>query len=156
MARSLNRVQLVGNLGKDPELRATPSGKSVCTLNIATTESYKNSSGEWQDNTEWHRVVLWERLADVAAQYLKQGNKVFIEGRLKTRSYEQDGITKYMTEIIANNMIMMGGAGGEGSGGGYSQGSKPATANDSGYNKSDRPQIDENDFDTSDDDDVPF
>ena len=90
MARSLNRVQLIGNLGKDPELRATPSGKSVCTLSVATTESYKNSSGEWQDNTEWHRVVLWERLADVAAQYLKTGSKVFIEGRLWLRLKFED------------------------------------------------------------------
>lgn len=121
MAKSLNRVQIIGNLGQDPEMRTTPQGKSVCTLNIATTESYKDQSGNWQENTDWHRVVLWERLAETAGQYLKKGNKVFIEGKLKTRSYQdQQGVTKYITEVLGQTMIMMGGgpsSGGEGQGG---------------------------------------
>ena len=159
MARSLNRAQLIGNLGRDPELRSTPSGKSVCTISVATTESYKNSNGEWQDNTEWHRVILWDRLADVAAQYLKQGSKVFIEGRIKTRSYEQEGITKYTTEIVAINMIMMGSGSGSGSGDSYpSAGNSGSSSNTASESKStqgnyDQYQVDSND---SEDDDIPF
>lgn len=109
MARSLNRVELIGNLGQDPELRSTPQGVSVCTLRIATSESYKDkNSGEWKENTEWHRVVLWENLAEYAAKSLKKGSKVFTEGKLKTRSYEdKDGNTKYMTEIYGNSIIIL-------------------------------------------------
>ena len=86
MARSLNRAQLIGNLGQDPEIRSTPSGASVCNISVATTDSYKDRNGEWQEQTEWHRVVLWNRLADTAGQYLRKGNKVFIEGKIKNKS----------------------------------------------------------------------
>lgn len=109
MARSLNRVTLIGNLGSDPELRATPQGTSVCTLRIATTESYKDRNGEMKESTEWHNVVLWEKLAEIANTYLKKGSKIYIEGRLKTRSYEKDSITRYVTETVAQNLIMLGG-----------------------------------------------
>ncbi len=113
MARSLNRVTLIGNLGQDPEVRTIPSGASVCTLSIATTDRYKDRNGEWQESTEWHRVVLWERLAEIAGEYLRKGSQVYIEGKIVTRSYEdKDGVTKYITEIRGNNMIMMGGGGG--------------------------------------------
>ena len=107
MARSLNRVTLIGNLGTDPELRATPQGVSVCTIRIATTESYKDKSGEMKESTEWHNIVLWEKLAEIAATYLKKGSKVYLEGKLKHRSYEKDGITRYITEIQALSMIML-------------------------------------------------
>ncbi len=109
MARSLNRVELIGNLGADPELRNTPQGASVCTLKIATSESYKDkNSGEWKENTEWHRVVLWENLAEYAAKSLKKGSKVFTEGKIKSRSYEdKDGITRYITEIYGNSLIIL-------------------------------------------------
>lgn len=109
MARSLNRVELIGNLGQDPELRNTPQGVSVCTLKIATSESYKDkNSGEWKDVTEWHKVVLWENLAEYAAKSLKKGSKVFTEGKLKSRSYEdKDGITRYVTEIYGNSLIIL-------------------------------------------------
>lgn len=144
MAISINRATLVGNLGADPELRSTPSGASVCTLNIATTERYKDrQTGEWKELTDWHRVVLWERLAEVAGQYLKKGNKVFIEGKIKTRSYEKDGVTRYITEIRATDMIMMGAGQG---GGTFDQGQPPQQ---SGYNAADV-------ADTGDDDEVPF
>jgi single-strand DNA-binding protein len=110
MAYSLNRAQLIGNLGQDPELRTTPQGSSVCTLSIATTESYKDkNSGEWKETTDWHKVVFWDKLAETAAQYLKKGSKVFIEGKIKTRSYEKDGSTRYITEVLGLSMIMMGG-----------------------------------------------
>lgn len=110
MAKALNRVQIIGNLGQDPEVRSTPSGSSVCNISVATTESYKDkNSGEWKDVTEWHRIVLWEGLADTAQRFLKKGSKVFIEGKLQTRSYEKDGITRYITEIRAQSMIMLDG-----------------------------------------------
>jgi single-strand DNA-binding protein len=118
MARTgINKVILVGNLGGDPEVRETQSGIKVATLNMATTESYwdKNAQ-EKKERTEWHRVILWRGLADVADQYLKKGATVYIEGRLTTRSYEQDNITKYITEVHANQMLMLGGRSG---GGGY-------------------------------------
>ena len=107
MARSLNRATLIGNLGRDPELRTTPSGISVCTISVATTDSYKNKSGEWQESTDWHSVVLWEGLAERAHKFLKKGSKVYIEGKIKTRSYEKDGVTKFVTEIRATNLILM-------------------------------------------------
>jgi single-strand DNA-binding protein len=123
--RSLNRVQLIGNLGKDPEIKYTPSGTPVAKITIATNERFKDKSGEWQDRTEWHNVVLWQRMAEIAGEYLKKGGKVYIEGRLQTRSWDdkQTNQKKYMTEIVASDMILLGGRGeGSGeSGGGYSR-----------------------------------
>ena len=111
--RSLNRVQLIGNLGKDPEVKYTPSGTAVAKLAIATNERYKDKNGEWQDRTEWHNVVLWQRLAEVAGEYLKKGGKVYIEGRLQTRSWDdkQTNQKKYMTEVVASDLILLGGRG---------------------------------------------
>ena len=107
--KSLNRVQLIGNLGKDPEVKFTPQGTPVAKLTIATNERFKDKSGEWQDRTEWHNVVLWQRLAEIAGEYLKKGGKVYIEGRLQTSSWEdkQSGEKKYRTEIIATDMVML-------------------------------------------------
>ena len=111
MAKSLNRVTLLGNVGADPELRTTPQGMNVVTLSIATTESYKDKNDEWKDTTEWHRVILWKYLADKAKEYLKKGSKVYVEGRLKTSSYvDKENITRYSTEVVATNLIMMGGS----------------------------------------------
>lgn len=109
MAKSLNKVQLIGNLGQDPEVKALQSGTSVANISIATTESYKDRNGQWQDKTEWHRVVLWDYMADNAAKYLKKGSKIYIEGKLETRSWESDGVTKYVTEVRAMSMIMLDG-----------------------------------------------
>lgn len=121
MGYALNRAQLIGNLGADPELRSAPSGTSVTTISVATTDRFKDKSGEWQDRTEWHNVVLWGSLADIAKQYLKKGSKVFIEGRISYRQFEgRDGNTRYVTEIVAQQLIMLGGRGDGGSGGGDS------------------------------------
>ena len=107
---SLNKVMLIGNLGKDPEVRAIPSGVKVANFSIATTESYTDKNNQKVDKTEWHNIVMWRGLAEVAEKYLKKGNQVFIEGKLTTRSWDdQNGQKKYMTEIVADNMVMLGG-----------------------------------------------
>src|SRR3954463_1036834 len=122
--KSVNKVTLLGNLGKDPEVKFTPQGTAVAKLALATNERYKVKEGQWQDRTEWHNVVLWQRLAEIAGEYLKKGSKVYIEGRLQTRSWDDktSGQKKYMTEIVANDLILLGGRG-EGSGGGDFAGS---------------------------------
>jgi single-strand DNA-binding protein len=108
--KSLNRVTLIGNLGKDPEVKYTPSGTPVAKIALATNERYKDKNGEWQDRTEWHNVVLWQRLAEIAGEYLKKGGKVYVEGRLQTRSWDdkQTNQKKYMTEVVANDLILLG------------------------------------------------
>ncbi len=106
-ARSLNRATLIGNIGKDPELRRTPQGTSVCTIRLATTETYKNKRNEWQEVTDWHSVVLWDRLAEIAAQLLRKSDRIFIEGKIRTRTFEKDGQKKHFTEIIAQNLIIL-------------------------------------------------
>ena len=125
MARGVNKVILIGNLGKDPETRSMPSGMQVANLNLATSESYKDKqSNEWVERTEWHRVALFGRLAEVASEYLKKGSKVYIEGSIRTRKWtDKEGKERYSTEIIGNEMQMLdskgGGQGGGGGGGGY-------------------------------------
>lgn len=112
----VNKVILIGNLGADPEVRSLESGVKVATINVATSESYKDKNGERQTQTEWHRVVLWRGLAEVVERYLKKGSQVYIEGRLRTRSYEdQDGKKMYVTEIEARDLTMLGRREGEGS-----------------------------------------
>ncbi len=106
-ARSLNRATLIGNIGKDPELRKTPQGTSVCTIRLATTEIFKNRNGERQEVTDWHSVVLWDRLAEIAAELLRKSDKIFVEGKIRTRTFEKDGQKKHFTEIIANKMIIL-------------------------------------------------
>ena len=108
MAFAVNKVILVGNLGKDPEIRTLENGIKLASFTIATTESYKDKDGNYQDSTEWHRITAWRWLADLSEKYLKKGSKVYIEGKLSTRSYEQDGIQKYTTEIVAKEIITMG------------------------------------------------
>jgi single-strand DNA-binding protein len=143
----VNKVILVGNLGKDPEVMTFDNGVKKASFSLATSESYKNKEGQRVDQTEWHNIVLWRGLAEVAEKYLKKGNQVYIEGKIKTRSYEQDGQKKYITEIYGDNMTMLGRRE-EGSGGAYpnqeraAPASQPATAGE--------PEID------MPDDDLPF
>ena len=120
MARGVNKVILVGNLGADPETRAMPSGATVANLRIATSESWRDkTSGEQQERTEWHRVALFGRLAEVASEYLRKGSQVYIEGSLRTRKWQdKQGNERYSTEIVANDLQMLGGRGGAGGGGG--------------------------------------
>ena len=106
---SVNKVIIIGNLGKDPEARFLPSGDSVSNFAVATTESWKDKSGEKQEHTEWHRVNAFGKLAAICNEYLKKGSAVYIEGKLRTRTWEQDGVKKYSTEVIADRMQMLGG-----------------------------------------------
>ncbi|MGQ0441887.1 MAG: single-stranded DNA-binding protein [Methylophilaceae bacterium] len=105
---SVNKVILVGNLGRDPEVRYMPNGEAVCNFSIATTENWKDKSGVKQEKTEWHNIVMYRKLAEIAGEYLKKGRPVYIEGRLQTRKWEKDGVTRYSTEIIGDNMQMLG------------------------------------------------
>ena len=108
MARGVNKVILIGNLGQDPELRYTGNGTAVCNLRIATNESYKDQDGQFVEKTEWHSVVAWSRLAEICGEYLKKGSRVYFEGSLQTRSWEdRDGNTRYTTEIKAREMMML-------------------------------------------------
>ena len=123
MSRSLNKVELIGNLGADPEVRSTANGTRVATLSVATSRQWNNQAGERQEKTEWHRVVLWNNkqsgLADVAEKYLKKGDKVYVEGRIEYRTWEdREGKTRYSTEINARELIILGGKGGSAGGGG--------------------------------------
>lgn len=112
----VNKVILVGNLGKDPEIWTFEDGTKKASFSLATTESYKNKMGDKVDQTEWHNVVLWRGLAGIAEQYLKKGSSVYVEGKIRSRSYEdKEGVTKYMTEIFGDNMTMLGGRNSEGS-----------------------------------------
>ena len=114
MARGVNKVILVGNLGKDPEVRYMPSGNAVANVTLATTESWKDKqTGEKQERTEWHTVVFYSRLAEIAGEYLKKGSQVYVEGSLRTRKWQdKNGNDRYTTEVIANDMQMLGGRGG--------------------------------------------
>ena len=118
MAKSVNKVILVGNLGKDPEVKYTPSGTPVAKFSLATNERFKDKAGEWQDRTEWHNIVAWQRLAEIIGEYVKKGSKIYIEGRLQTSSWEdkQSGEKKYRTEVVASDLVLLGGRG-EGGGG---------------------------------------
>ena len=106
--RGVNKVILVGNLGKDPEVNHLESGVSVARFSLATSESYKNKEGNRVDQTEWHNIVMWRGLADVAEQYLKKGSRIYVEGKIRTQSWQdKEGNTKYTTEIVADNMVML-------------------------------------------------
>lgn len=118
MAMSLNRVQLIGNLTRDPELKQIPGGQTVATLSIATNFSWTDQAGNRQDKAEYHNVVVWRKLAEICGQYLKKGSKIFIEGRMQTRDWEgEDGVKRYKTEVVADNMIMLDRKGNEMGGG---------------------------------------
>ncbi len=162
MARGINKVILVGNLGRDPETRYMPSGGAVTNVSIATSKQWRDrDSGEQKERTEWHRIVFFNRLAEIAGEYLKKGSKIYIEGELRTRDWERDGQKHYTTEIVANEMQMLdgrgdfpssgggapmgGGGSGGNSGGSYNGGGSGGPADDFGPPPSD-------DFD----DDIPF
>jgi single-strand DNA-binding protein len=126
---SVNKVILIGNLGRDPEVRYAPSGSAICNVTLATSRQWKDkTSGERQEETEWHRVVFYDRLAEIAGEYLKKGRPVYVEGRLKTRKWtDKDGVEKYTTEIVADQMQLLGGREGGGGGDDMSGGeSRPA------------------------------
>lgn len=106
----INKVILIGNVGKDPEVRHLENGKSVASFTMATTNKYKDQQGAVKESTEWHQIVFWGKVAEVVEKYVKKGSKLYIEGSLKTRSWEKDGVTRYTTEIIGSNMTMLGGS----------------------------------------------
>jgi len=161
MARGVNKVILVGNLGADPETRSMPSGMTVTNIRIATSESWKDkASGAQQERTEWHSIALFGRLGEIASEYLRKGSQVFVEGKLRTRKWQdKQGNDRFTTEIIADNMQMLGGRGGGGGGGagGASGGSERGTGNSApprdDYDQSaPAPAGGKEDFD----DDIPF
>lgn len=118
MAMSLNKVQLIGNLTRDPEVKQVPGGQTVATLSVATNFSWTDQSGNRQDKAEYHNVVVWRKLAEICGQYLRKGSKIFVEGRMQTRDWEgEDGVKRYRTEVVADNMIMLDRKGGEMGGG---------------------------------------
>jgi single-strand DNA-binding protein len=158
MARGINKVIIVGNLGQDPETRYMPSGSAVTNFTVATNESWKDKqTGEQKERTEWHKVAMFNRLAEIAAEYLRKGSQVYIEGKLRTRKWQgQDGQDRYTTEIIADEMQMLGGrggaAGGGSFGGGGQQGGGQQGGGQQGGGGNAPPQPGPDDFD----DDIPF
>ncbi len=145
--KSLNKAMIIGNLGRDPEIRYLPSGQAVANFTVATNERYQNKDGEWQDRTEWHRIVMFGKQAETVGQYLSKGDRVYIEGRIQTRSWEgKDGQKRYTTEIVAFNMIMLGGGGGGSSSGGAGAGGGGKPDYEPDYDESQAPA----------EDDVPF
>lgn len=151
---SVNKVILIGRLGKDPETRYMPNGEAVTNAALATSENWKDKTGEKQEKTEWHNLVFYRRLAEIAGEYLKKGSQVYIEGKLQTRKWEKDGVTRYTTEIIVNEMTMLGG---KASGGGnFEVMEKPAASQESSAAPaSKRPAPAKSNFDNFDDD-IPF
>ena len=160
MAKSVNKVILIGTLGKDPELKYTPQGTAVTKFSMATNESFKDKqSGEWKERTEWHNIVCWQRTAEVAAEYLKKGRKVYIEGRLTTRSWDdkETGQKKYMTEVVANDLVLLGDRGGSSGGDSeHSGGARKSSGSGSGFDQ--RPPAEDNFAQSTEitDEDIPF
>ena len=158
MARGVNKVTLVGNLGNDPETKYMPSGGAVTNISIATSSAWKDKqTGQMNEKTEWHRVVFFNRLAEIAGEYLRKGSQVYVEGRLRYGSYEKDGVKHYTTEIVGNEMQMLGGKGG--AGGGSMGGGRPPEndfgGNNQNQNQQSAPSGPAPDFDSFDDD-IPF
>jgi single-strand DNA-binding protein len=135
MARGINKVIIIGNIGQDPEVKYMPSGGAVTNVSIATSETWKDkNTGQPQERTEWHRVVFFNRLGEIAGEYLKKGSKVYIEGSLRTRKWQaQDGTDRYTTEIVANEMQMLDGRSGDNQGGGYNQDQQYGAPQGGGY-----------------------
>lgn len=162
MARGVNRVILIGNLGQDPEVKYTASGAAVATLNIATSEQWTDKhSGQKQEKTEWHRISMFGRLAEIAGEYLKKGAQVYIEGKLQTRKWQdQNGQDRYTTEVVANEMQMLGGRGGSADFGGGNQGQSQNAPRQQAAPAQNAPQAQSqsqpNDNFGGFDDDIPF
>ena len=151
MAKSVNKATLIGNVGKDPEIKFLPSGQAVANLTLATSERFKDKSGEFQERTEWHNLVAYQRTAEIIRDYVKKGSKLYVEGRIQTRSWDdqQSGQKRYRTEIVVNELVLLSGRG-EGESGGYSRGS-------SSYDQRPPAQADELVQSTEiTDDDIPF
>jgi single-strand DNA-binding protein len=165
MAGSVNKVILVGNLGADPELKYTPSSRALCNLRIATTEVFKDKSGQRQEKTEWHRVTVWGDQGENCQKYLSKGRSVYVEGRLQTRTYEKEGQKHYATDIVADRVVFLGGGGGGGgAAGGGSGGELAGRRGGGGGGGSSRPGGEGGASDDGDvgggpppsDDDIPF
>jgi single-strand DNA-binding protein len=161
MARSVNKVTLLGNVGKDPEIRSTPSGTMVATFGLATSDRQKDAQGNWQDHTEWHNLVAFTRTAEIIRDYVKKGSKIYVEGTLRTSNWEDktSGQKRYKTEIIVNELILLTGreegAGGSASQGGYSR----STSSSSTASFDQRPPAGQDDVAQQaeiSDDDIPF
>ncbi|PLX88998.1 MAG: single-stranded DNA-binding protein [Desulfuromonas sp.] len=158
---SVNKVILVGNLGKDPELRYTPSGAAVCTFSLATSERFKNKQGEQQERTEWHNIVVWAGLAEVCGKYLTKGKQIYVEGRIQNRSYDdRDGNKRYISEVVVSEMQMLGRVGGEQ--GGYGGGQPSGYASQPAYQPDPKPAASSPQADSfaepafNPEDDIPF
>jgi len=159
MAKSVNKVILIGNLGKDPEMKYTPSGVAVAKFSLATNERFKNKQGEWEDRTEWHNLVAFQRTAEIAGEYLKKGRTVYVEGSLRTSSWDdkESGQKKYRTEIIVNDLVLLGGRGEGGDhseGGGKSRGASAGGGASSGMDQR-RPETEHASQEITDED-IPF
>jgi single-strand DNA-binding protein len=154
MARGINKVILVGNIGKDPETRYMPNGKAVTNFSVATSESWTDrTSGDKQERTEWHNVVLFEKLAEIAAEYLRKGSQVYIEGSLRTRKWQdKEGKDRYTTEIVGRDMQMLGSRGGGGGGGDHSSSGSASGGRAAPERSAAPPAAEAGDFD----DDIPF
>ena len=148
---SLNKVMLIGNLGKDPEVRYTAGGTAVASFSLATTEKFKGKNGDWEEKTEWHNITLWARLAEIAGEYLSKGKTVYIEGRLQTRKWQdKDGKDRYTTEIVGEKMQMLSGKGeGGGSGGSGGRPARPSQQEHSQGSSYEEPVF-------NPDDEIPF
>ncbi len=164
MAGGVNKVILVGHLGADPDMRFTPSGQGVCELRLATSESWNDKNGQRQERTEWHRIVVWGKRAEICSKYLSKGRQVYIEGRIQTRNYDdKDGNKRYITEIIASEVQFLGGGGGrDGERGGGGGGGGGGSAGGGGGRSNDGPPPSDGDFGGygggggGPDDDIPF
>ena len=158
MARSLNKAMLIGNVGQDPEIRTIPSGARVAQFSVATSRRWNDKSGQQQEKTEWHRIVAWERLVDIIERYVKKGDRIYVEGEIEYRQYQdKDNVTKYATEIRAREVVLLGsrGDGGGGGGGDWDRGSRPASSGArSGGGRSDYEDYQAPAMD--DEDDLPF
>jgi single-strand DNA-binding protein len=160
MAKGVNKVLLLGNLGKDPEIRTTPNGMTVATFSLATAERAKDSTGNWVDKTEWHNLVAFQRTAEIIRDYVKKGSQVFVEGKLQTRSWDdkESGQKKYRTEILVNELTLLGGrgeGGGSSSGSGSYSGSRSSSAPAASSSPSYASTPDYGDQQITDDD-IPF
>ena len=156
MAKSVNKVILIGNLGKDPEVKYTPGGMAVAKFSVATSYRSKDKAGEWQDHTDWHNIVVWDKLAGIAGEYLKKGGKVYIEGRLKTDSWEdpQTKQKKYMTSVVATDLVLLGGR--EGGAGGGEYAGRGGSRGDAAPNEMDQRAPEMEGASPISDDDIPF
>ena len=155
-SRGVNKVILVGNVGNDPEVRYMPNGNAVANVSVATSDSWKDrNTGDQQERTEWHRVVFFNRLAEIVEQYVKKGTKLYLEGRLQTRSWEQDGAKRYSTEIVANEMQMLDSRGAGGVNQEFGDQAPPSAAPSQDSEKGSTQQPSSSNFDNFDDD-IPF